>query len=134
MRQLKYLTMVGCAIGAISVATQIGCDAVSQNSSANNFKFRKPNPDVAQLAGYEFEAPVRLTAGDEVISVESPGYACPTMADVDQDGRLDLIVGQFKQGKLHFFKNISEEGEQPAFAKGEWIKSGSDPAIVPRVL
>ena len=48
--------------------------------------------------GPQFEAPVRLKAGDAFIQVEAPGYACPSWADVDVDGKKDLVVGQFRKG------------------------------------
>ncbi len=84
-------------------------------------------------AGIEFESPIRLKAGDEYVSVEPPGWACPTMADVDQDGLDDLVVGQFSNGHMQFCKNVAKPGEAPQFAAPEWIKTGSDRAVVPGV-
>lgn len=83
--------------------------------------------------GAAFEPPIRIRAGGELVSVESPGYACPTMADVDGDGREDLVVGQFNQGNLQFCKNISKDGELPKFAKASWMKSGDERITVPGV-
>jgi len=80
----------------------------------------------------EFADPVRLKAGGEFIQVESPGYACPAMFDVDGDEKLDLVVGQFSGGKMYFFKNVGE-GSEPEFAKGAWIQTDDDPAKVPGV-
>ncbi len=40
------------------------------------------------LANVAFEEPFRLTASNgKHISFESPGCACPTLADIDGDGR-----------------------------------------------
>ena len=80
----------------------------------------------------EFTTPVMLEAGGEPIKVEPPGYACPSWADWDGDGKKDLLVGQFAKGKIHFFKNESETG-LPKLRKGEMLMTGDKPAEVPGV-
>lgn len=77
----------------------------------------------------EFEKPVRLTGGNEVIKVESPGYAAPCLADLDGDGKKDLLVGQFNKGKIKVFAG---EGDGK-FGAGEWLKVGGKVAEVPGV-
>ncbi|MBL8891480.1 MAG: hypothetical protein JNL67_15985 [Planctomycetaceae bacterium] len=90
------------------------------------------NDDAAQRK-LEFDKPVLVMAGGEPVSVESPGYACPTIVDLDKDGRLDLVVGQFNQGAMQFFKNTAEPGQTPTFEKGEWLMSEGSRATVPGV-
>ena len=77
----------------------------------------------------EFERPVRLKAGGVAIRVESPGYAAPCWADVDGDGKKDLLVGQFNQGKIRVFKNLGEG----KLAAGDWLKADGQVAEVPGV-
>jgi hypothetical protein len=98
-----------------------------------SFNQQLAEPPSAPDSGYAFEAPVRIKAGDEFISTEGPGYACPTMADVDGDGNNDLVVGQFNQGHMLFCKNIAASGERPQFAAAQWIQSEGQRAIVPGV-
>ncbi len=74
----------------------------------------------------QFHAPVRLQADDAIIKLESPGYAAPAFADVDGDGKKDLVVGQFKDGKMTVFKNQGEG----KFAKGEWLEADGEVAKV----
>ncbi len=77
----------------------------------------------------EFEPPVRLKAGDAAIRVESPGYAFPCWADMRRDGKKQLVVGQFNQGKMQVFENLGLE----KFATGKWLKAEGKVAEVPGV-
>ena len=77
----------------------------------------------------EFQAPVRLKAGGVPIRVESPGYAAPCLADVDGDGKLDLLVGQFNKGKIQVFKGLGGG----KFARGTWLQAEGKVAEVPGV-
>jgi hypothetical protein len=84
---------------------------------------------VGAVTAVEFERPVRLKAGGELIRVESPGYAAPCLADIDGDGKKDLLVGQFDGGKIRVFKGLGGD----RFAKGEWLKAEGKIAKVPGV-
>lgn len=77
----------------------------------------------------DFESPVRLKAGGAAIRVESPGYAAPCWADLKGDGQMQLLVGQFNQGKIRAFKNLGAE----KFAPGQWLKAEGKVAEVPGV-
>ncbi len=77
----------------------------------------------------EFAPPVRLKADGVAIRVESPGYAFPCWADVDGDGKMDLLVGQFRGGKIQVFKSLGGT----KFAKGDWLQAGGKVAEVPGV-
>ena len=83
----------------------------------------------ALCSAIDFAPPVRLKAGGVMIRVESPGYACPCLADVDGDGKMDLLVGQFNQGKIQFFKGLGGG----KFAKGAWLQADGKVAEVPGV-
>ena len=77
----------------------------------------------------EFHPPVRLKAGGVAIRVEAPGYASPCLADVDGDGKMDLLVGQFNKGKIQLFKGLGGG----KFAKGDWLQAEGKVAEVPGV-
>ena len=77
----------------------------------------------------EFQAPIRLQAGGVPVRVESPGYAAPCFADINGDGKKDLLVGQFSQGKIRVFKNLGAG----KLAAGEWLKAEGVVAEVPGV-
>jgi hypothetical protein len=52
---------------------------------------------------------VRLEAQGKVIDVDI-GHAAPFVVDWDEDGRLDLLVGQFGDGRLRFYRDRAKEG------------------------
>jgi len=106
-------------------------DSDVDDSDEDVFEIQVAEPEPP--AGFEFEAPVRIKAGDEFVSVESPGYACPTLADVDGDNKLDLVVGQFNKGHMQFCKNVAGEGETFKFDSPKWLMTGDEKAVVPGV-
>ena len=83
----------------------------------------------AWCSAAEFEKPVRLKGGDTSIRVESPGFAAPCWADLDGDGKKDLLVGQFNKGKIRVFKNLGNN----KLATGTWLQAEGKDAEVPGV-
>ncbi len=77
----------------------------------------------------DFEKPVRLKAGGAVIAVEEPGYAAPSWADINGDGKPVLLVGQFNQGKIQVFKHLGGQ----KFAPSKWLQAGGKDAEIPGV-
>src|SRR5512144_657554 len=84
---------------------------------------------LAAAGGAEFQPPVRLEGGGSPVRVESPGYAAPCWADIDGDGKKDLLVGQFHQGKIRVYTNLGDG----KLAAGEWLKAEGAVAEVPGV-
>jgi hypothetical protein len=66
--------------------------------------------------------PFLATAGGKVIQVDI-GHAAPILADFDRDGRKDLLVGQFGQGRMRIYKNVGSNSA-PKFNGFEWFKAG----------
>ena len=77
----------------------------------------------------DFELPIRLKAGGAAIRVESPGYAAPAWVDINGDGQMHLLVGQFRDGKIRVFKHLDAETFEP----GDWLKAEGEVAEVPGV-
>ena len=83
----------------------------------------------AAASAAEFEDPVRIEADGAPVSVESPGYAVPCWADVNGDGRKDLLVGLFSGGKIRVYSNLGDG----KLAAGEWLEAEGEVAEVPGV-
>jgi len=84
---------------------------------------------LATPQGPQFEAPVRMRAGDSPIQVEAPGYAAPCWQDADGDGVPDLVVGQFHDGKIAIYKNLGAG----KLAARSWLQAEGAVAEVPGV-
>ena len=83
----------------------------------------------AAKAPTAFAEPVRLKGGDEYIRTEQPGYAAPCWYDVDGDGKPDLAVGQFNDGKIKVYQGLGGG----KLGKGEWLQAGGNDAEIPGV-
>ena len=51
--------------------------------------------------------PFRVEANGKPIDVDI-GHAAPLAADFDGDGRFDLLVGQFGEGKPRLYRNLGD--------------------------
>ena len=78
----------------------------------------------------ELEAPVPVMAAGKPIDVEREGHAAPFVGDFDGDGVMDLLVGQYDEGKLRIYRNIGTNGN-PKFDTYTWFKAGGDFSRVP---
>lgn len=77
----------------------------------------------------ELSKPVRLEADGKPIDTEV-GHAAPALYDFDGDGKRDLLVGQFGDGKLKIFRNIGDN-KAPKFAAEQWLKAGDNVVTTP---
>ena len=77
----------------------------------------------------ELEPPIRIDSGGKPIDVEI-GHAAPWIHDFDGDGRRDLLVGQFGQGKLRIYRNTGTN-EKPAYDGFKFFEAGGAEATVP---
>src|SRR4051794_12938261 len=84
-----------------------------------------PTPDFSK----ELLPPVRLRAAGKPIDTDV-GHAAPFVADFDGDGVKDLLVGQFGDGILWFYKNLGTD-TRPRYAAGVKFKGGAADGRVP---
>jgi hypothetical protein len=89
-------------------------------------------PATALNAGFavtpQLAAPVRLEADGKPINIgdlSSIAHAGPWIADVDNDGDRDLLVGDFP-GYFWLFDNVGSESEPKYTAKGKLQAGGVD--------
>ncbi len=74
----------------------------------------------------EMGTPTPIKAGGKCIDC-SPAYAAPLVADYDNDGLQDLIVGTWK-GEFRFYKNNGSKSE-PEYKDFSMIQANGENAV-----
>ena len=72
--------------------------------------------------------PVPILASGKPIDVE--GFAAPFAGDFDEDGKLDLMVGQYGMGRLRIYRNVGSSA-RPEFDTFDWFAAGGRITGVP---
>lgn len=71
---------------------------------------------------YEFESPVRLKADGELIDTgKHVAHSGPAFADMNDDGKTDLLVGNFR-GTIEYFENTGTN-KAPKYAAGKMLQA-----------
>jgi hypothetical protein len=77
------------------------------------------------LANSDFQQGVRLKAANEIIDIKV-GHLVPHVTDWNNDGKKDMLLGQFSGGAIHLYLNIGTD-EAPVFGEGELLQAGHKP-------
>ena len=79
----------------------------------------------------DLEKPFQILAGKGPLDIGGIGYAAPFVGDFDLDGRRDLLVGQFREGKMRIFLNKGTN-EAPRFGEDYILfQDGAETGRVP---
>ncbi|MEN8775307.1 MAG: hypothetical protein ABF379_03490 [Akkermansiaceae bacterium] len=87
----------------------------------------------AQEALVELEAATLLKSIDGKL-IDTEYFSVPTIADIDGDGKNDIVVGQFMNcqrpgggsaGSVRWYRNESKNDELPTYTSGVDLKSES---------
>jgi hypothetical protein len=73
--------------------------------------------------------PVKLLAAGKAIDVEV-GHAAPCVADLKGEGKPQLLVGQFGDGKLRIYANKGT-ASRPRFDGFDWFQAGGALGKIP---
>jgi hypothetical protein len=86
-------------------------------------------PAAGPPGGPGLARPVAVLAAGKPIDVDV-GHAAPCVADLLGEGKPQLLVGQFADGKLRVYRNAGA-AKAPRYDKFEHFKAGADTGKVP---
>ena len=77
----------------------------------------------------QFKEGVKLEANGQPIDAEI-GHFVPAVVDWNSDGKKDLIIGQFKEGKIQLFLNYGSDSA-PLFKDSQYLQAGGEEISLP---
>jgi len=80
-------------------------------------------------------APPELSPGQKILCDGAPidvevGHLVPVVLDWNNDGKKDLLVGQFSGGKIRLYLNTGTDKE-PVFESFKYLKAGGKEIALP---
>ena len=75
-----------------------------------------------------FQEPVLVE--DAGVPIDVSWYAAPQMFDWDEDGKKDMVVGQFTSGYIRFYPNVGEDSA-PVFSGFEYLRASGSIITLP---
>ena len=78
----------------------------------------------------ELRPPVPVTLEGKPLDVGRDGHSAPFVGDIDGDGKRDLLVGQYDEGRLRVYRNRGDNS-QPRFQDYVWFEADDKPGRVP---
>ena len=78
----------------------------------------------------ELRPPVPVLVDGKPLDVGREGHSAPFVGDFDGDGKRDLLVGQYYEGRLRVYRNHGDNG-RPRFQDFSWFEAGGKTGRVP---
>ncbi|MCX6640300.1 MAG: hypothetical protein NTW14_07440 [bacterium] len=81
----------------------------------------------AQAPNFDYPYLMRNASG---FIVNGNAYDCPCFGDWDDDGSIDMMVGVFYDGNIHYYHNSAPAGSEPVFENFVLVYSDGSPISV----
>ena len=78
----------------------------------------------------EVRPPVPVLVDGQPLDVGRDGHSAPFVGDIDGDGKRDLLVGQYNEGRLRVYPNRGDNA-RPRFDDFAWFEAEGRPGRVP---
>jgi hypothetical protein len=115
-----------CTLAVALVLTPIvGCKKSEPAAKRQDRQALRVEADKAVAAESRLQRGVKVEATGKPIDIKV-GHLVPCVSDWNNDGRKDLIVGQFSEGAIRLYLNQGTDAE-PVFNDSSFLQAGGKP-------
>ena len=103
----------------------VGCKKKEPAPAPEGARTERAITDKTVVAGPKLREGIKIKAAGKPIDIEV-GHLVPCVTDWNNDGKKDLIVGQFANGAIRLYLNEGTDTE-PVFGDSSFLQAGGKP-------
>jgi hypothetical protein len=127
---MRICRVAVCVVGVVCICVFFGCKKSIPGGGEARDRAGGDSPvEVAKAdetaSEFKFAEGTKVMAGDEPINGEV-GHLVPCVVDWNNDGKKDLVVGQFGSGAIRLYLNGGTDAA-PVFGESTMLEAGGKP-------
>lgn len=120
-----FKTAIYTLVATLVLTALVGCKKSEPAAKRQDRQAPRVEADEAAVAESKLQRGVKVEAAGKPIDIKV-GHLVPCVSDWNNDGRKDLVVGQFSKGAIRLYLNQGTDAE-PVFNNFSILQAGGKP-------